>query len=258
MKKLKLYGFNNLTKSLSFNIYDICYAKTPQEKKEYISYIDHQYNSKRLTEILTNLTSMIGAKVLNISGQDYDPQGASVTLLISDLAMIPVEGKTQVAHLDKSHVTVHTYPEYHPETSLATFRVEDVYKRQEYGRIQNVQIDRKIYRFSLQGAERVFQSVQIEFMCKNVIFSPDKFRFVARTDTVLKYFMIADKFMTAPQYARMRQARAEVIFTEIRVCVEMQNVQVGVFFDRRPYAPERYEMFSADQKGELSVRQNGF
>ena len=124
MKKLKLYGFNNLTKSLSFNIYDICYAKTPQEKKEYISYIDHQYNSKRLTEILTNLTSMIGAKVLNISGQDYDPQGASVTLLISDLAMIPVEGKTQVAHLDKSHVTVHTYPEYNPETSLATFRVD--------------------------------------------------------------------------------------------------------------------------------------
>ena len=24
--KLKLYGFNNLTKTLSFNIYDICYA----------------------------------------------------------------------------------------------------------------------------------------------------------------------------------------------------------------------------------------
>ena len=30
MKKLKLYGFNNLTKSLSFNIYDICYAKSPR------------------------------------------------------------------------------------------------------------------------------------------------------------------------------------------------------------------------------------
>ncbi len=33
-------------------------------------------------------------------------------------------GRTQVAHLDKSHVTVHTYPEYHPETCLATFRVD--------------------------------------------------------------------------------------------------------------------------------------
>ena len=27
-EKLKLYGFNNLTKALSFNIYDVCYAKT--------------------------------------------------------------------------------------------------------------------------------------------------------------------------------------------------------------------------------------
>ncbi|HCH77211.1 MAG TPA: S-adenosylmethionine decarboxylase, partial [Pseudomonas sp.] len=26
--KLKLHGFNNLTKTLSFNIYDICYAET--------------------------------------------------------------------------------------------------------------------------------------------------------------------------------------------------------------------------------------
>jgi S-adenosylmethionine decarboxylase len=26
--KLKLLGFNNLTKTLSFNIYDICYAKS--------------------------------------------------------------------------------------------------------------------------------------------------------------------------------------------------------------------------------------
>ena len=124
MKKLKLYGFNNLTKSLSFNIYDICYAKSPRERLDYIAYIDEQYNSDRLTEILTNLTSMIGARVLNISGQDYEPQGASVTLLISDLSMIPAHSKTQVAHLDKSHVTVHTYPEYHPETSLATFRVD--------------------------------------------------------------------------------------------------------------------------------------
>ena len=34
MGKLKLYGFNNLTKSLSFNIYDICYAKSPRERRE--------------------------------------------------------------------------------------------------------------------------------------------------------------------------------------------------------------------------------
>ena len=113
-----------LTKSLSFNIYDVCYAKTQREQKDYISYIDEQYNSDRLTKILTHVTEMIGAKVLNISKQDYEPQGASVTILVAEGSMIPVEGDTVVAHLDKSHVTVHTYPEYHPDTCLATFRVD--------------------------------------------------------------------------------------------------------------------------------------
>ena len=122
--KMKLYGFNNLTKSLSFNIYDVCYAKTQREQKDYISYIDEQYNSDRLTKILTHVTEMIGAKVLNISKQDYEPQGASVTILVAEGSMIPVEGYTVVAHLDKSHETVHTYPEYHPDTCLATFRVD--------------------------------------------------------------------------------------------------------------------------------------
>lgn len=122
--KLKLYGFNNLTKSLSFNIYDVCYAKTPREQKNYIAYIDKQYNSERLTSILTHVTEMIGARVLNISKQDYDPQGASVTFLIAEGSMVPIGGDTIAAHLDKSHVTVHTYPEYHPDTFLATFRVD--------------------------------------------------------------------------------------------------------------------------------------
>lgn len=125
MEKMRLYGFNNLTKSLSFNIYDICYAKTAREQQDYIKYINEQYNSERLTEILTKLTEMIGATVLNISKQDYEPQGASVTFLIAEESMVKNRsGETVVAHLDKSHVTVHTYPEYHPETSIATFRVD--------------------------------------------------------------------------------------------------------------------------------------
>ncbi|MCX7714522.1 MAG: adenosylmethionine decarboxylase [Clostridia bacterium] len=137
--KLRLYGFNNLTKTLSFNIYDVCYAKSEREQKDYIAYIDEQYNSERLTNILCDVTEMIGAHVLNISKQDYDPQGASVTLLISERTM-PAElldqscnagecgilrtRDTVVAHLDKSHVTVHTYPEYHPDNAIATFRVD--------------------------------------------------------------------------------------------------------------------------------------
>lgn len=122
-EKMRLYGFNNLTKALSFNIYDVCYAGSQQERREYIAYIDEQYNSERLTHILKTLTDMIGARVLNIASQDYDPQGASVTVLISEKEALPGP-QTQLAHLDKSHVTVHTYPEYHPEHSLATFRVD--------------------------------------------------------------------------------------------------------------------------------------
>lgn len=122
--KLKLYGFNNLTKSLSFNIYDVCYAKTPTAQLEYIAYVDEVYNSERITDIMTHVTEMIGAQVLSVSRQDYDPQGASATFLIADDTMIPAGGSETVAHLDKSHVTVHTYPEYHPDTSIATFRVD--------------------------------------------------------------------------------------------------------------------------------------
>ena len=102
-ERLKLYGFNNLTKALSFNIYDVCYAKTPREQKEYIAYIDQQYNSERLTDILTHVVEMIGAKILHISRQDYDPQGASVTILVAEESQVPVEltGETVLAHLDK-------------------------------------------------------------------------------------------------------------------------------------------------------------
>jgi S-adenosylmethionine decarboxylase len=123
-RKITLYGFNNLTKSLSFNIYDVCYAKTGREQKDYIAYIDEQYNSDRLTNILLHVAEMIGANVLSISKQDYEPQGASVTLLVADSTLIPSQGETVAAHLDKSHITVHTYPEFHPDNSIATFRVD--------------------------------------------------------------------------------------------------------------------------------------
>src|ERR1700687_5725798 len=111
LKKLKLYGFNNLTKTLSFNMYDICYAKTPEHRQAYIEYIDEEYNSDRLARILTDVANIIGAHVLNIAKQDYDPQGASVTMLVSEGQETDTLSNTNttdplpstvVAHLDKS------------------------------------------------------------------------------------------------------------------------------------------------------------
>ncbi len=134
LKKLKLHGFNNLTKTLSFNIYDICYATTETERRKYIEYIDEAYNAERLTQILTDVSNIIGATILNIAHQDYDPQGASVTMLISEehaSAEMMSESHAPgplpdavVAHLDKSHLTVHTYPESHPAQGISTFRAD--------------------------------------------------------------------------------------------------------------------------------------
>ncbi|HKK14530.1 MAG TPA: adenosylmethionine decarboxylase [Gammaproteobacteria bacterium] len=135
MRKLRLHGFNNLTKTLSFNIYDICYATTARQRREYIEYIDEAYNAERLTQILTDVSNIIGANILNIAHQDYEPQGASVTMLISEEPVVPQELLSRseqpgplpdsvVAHLDKSHITVHTYPESHPDNGISTFRAD--------------------------------------------------------------------------------------------------------------------------------------
>ncbi|CAH9018968.1 adenosylmethionine decarboxylase [Candidatus Nitrosacidococcus sp. I8] len=134
-KKIQLHGFNNLTKTLSFNIYDICYAQTPRQRQEYIEYIDEEYNAERLTNILTEVTKIIGANILNIARQDYDPQGASVAILIAEdkddnisvLSNAEAPGplpESLVGHLDKSHLTVHTYPESHPDNGISTFRAD--------------------------------------------------------------------------------------------------------------------------------------
>ena len=131
LPRLRLQGFNNLTKALSFNIYDVCFAASEDERRRYIEYIDEAYNADRLTQILTDVAEIIGANILNIARQDYDPQGASVTILISEEPVIDKKdaGKeiisdAVVAHMDKSHITVHTYPETHPDNGIATFRAD--------------------------------------------------------------------------------------------------------------------------------------
>jgi len=136
-KRWRLHGFNNLTKTLSFNIYDICYAQTIEHRTEYIRYIDDAYNAERLTQILSQVVEIIGAHTLSIARQDYEPQGASVTMLISEEPVTQDSARRSlreempnpipeaiVGHLDKSHITVHTYPESNPEGGISTFRAD--------------------------------------------------------------------------------------------------------------------------------------
>lgn len=134
MDKIRLHGFNNLTKTLSFNIYDICYACSDAQIREYMDYIDEAYNAERLTQILKEVANIIGANILNIAQTDYEPMGASVTMLIAEETNPPAGVQNSaspgpipdavVAHLDKSHLTVHTYPESHPHYGISTFRAD--------------------------------------------------------------------------------------------------------------------------------------
>ncbi len=116
-------------------MYDICYTKTKEEREAYIEYIDEEYSAERLTKILNSVSDIIGAHVLNIAQQDYEPQGASVTMLVSEgpVVEVPTESYNEspgplpgsvVMQLDKSHITVHTYPEYHPSEGISTFRAD--------------------------------------------------------------------------------------------------------------------------------------
>ncbi len=130
-EKLCLAEFNNLTKTLSFNLYDICYAESEAQMREYLAYINEAYNALRLTQILREIARIIGARILNESSADYEPHGASVTMLVAESSMPPpvsnseTPGPAAVAmHLDKSHITVHTYPEKAPALGFCTFRVD--------------------------------------------------------------------------------------------------------------------------------------
>lgn len=126
-----ILGFNNLTKTLSFNLYDFAVALNDEERASYIRYIDERYSAKQIEAQLTRIAEIIDAQVLNVSSKDFDPYGASVVLLMSD---IKGEQATQQAnllsqstvsiHLDKSHITAHTYPDSLDPSGICSFRVD--------------------------------------------------------------------------------------------------------------------------------------
>lgn len=117
--RIPLTGFNNLTKVVSFNLYDFYVARTEEERRRYVADIDEQFSAARITDILREIARIIDAEVLSVSAQDYEPQGASSLVLMSDL------GHTSVgAHLTKSHLCAHTYPDWTDPKGICTFRVD--------------------------------------------------------------------------------------------------------------------------------------
>jgi S-adenosylmethionine decarboxylase len=126
MTEITLFGFNNLTKNLSFSLYKLHYIG--RQRDNYDKFIKGHYNADNLNLVLTNICHAIGGNVLNISKQDYHPQGASVTLMISEETqseLLPnIQSESLIAHLDKSHLCIHTYPEESPQNEIAIFRAD--------------------------------------------------------------------------------------------------------------------------------------
>jgi len=120
MSKISLHGFNNLTKSLSFSLYKLHYLGDEDAVAYYNAYIAQQFCADKLNVLLTDICHAIGGNVLNVAKQNYQPQGASVTLMISEGA----KPESLVAHLDKSHLCIHTYPDEAPQNNVAVFRAD--------------------------------------------------------------------------------------------------------------------------------------
>ena len=139
-EKVKLSGFNNLTKILSFNLYDFAIAMNEEQRQQYIAYIDERYSAERIRDIAREVCRIIEANILTECVQDYEPVGASTMTLMSDIAggkweinegtsaavsaAPAVPGAAVAMHLDKSHITTHTYPDASGPDGICTFRVD--------------------------------------------------------------------------------------------------------------------------------------
>jgi len=128
-EKVKLSGFNNLTKILSFNLYDFAIAMTEEQRQAYIAYIDERYSAERIREIARKVCEIIEANILTECIQNYDPVGASTMTLMSDVKggkweTVDGLGAAGAMHLDKSHITTHTYPDASSPDGICTFRVD--------------------------------------------------------------------------------------------------------------------------------------
>jgi S-adenosylmethionine decarboxylase len=124
----QLLGFNNLTKALSFNLYDFAVATNDEERASYIRYIDERYSAKQIESMLIRIAEIMDATVLNVNSKDFDPYGASVVLLMSDAKAEEhaklMSQSTVSIHLDKSHICAHTYPDSLDENGICSFRVD--------------------------------------------------------------------------------------------------------------------------------------
>lgn len=112
-----------VSRALGWNAYRFAFSKP-----DWLDELNITYSPARLDGLLTQLVEMLGARVISRSAATYNPRGASAAMLIAqDLpGHNPVDAPLAgaFAHLEESHVAVHTYPDAHPASEVTCFRLE--------------------------------------------------------------------------------------------------------------------------------------
>lgn len=103
--------YNNILEILDTNLY--CFLRADSQET-LVEYINNHYCATKLGEISRELAVLINAHVVSVSEYNFDPYGSSTNTLIS----IPVQHQIQtdecvIAHLDKSHISIHTYIDFY-------------------------------------------------------------------------------------------------------------------------------------------------
>lgn len=125
-ERIRLEGFNNLTKTVSLNLYEFFVATTEAQQQQLGERINQEFSAARITETLRSIAEIIDGEVLSVSSKDYEPQGASALVLMSDLGHTrPLPSGTTVgAHLAKSHLCAHTYPDWRDPGGVCSVRID--------------------------------------------------------------------------------------------------------------------------------------
>ncbi|BBM89178.1 s-adenosylmethionine decarboxylase [Spirochaetota bacterium] len=144
-----LTGFNNISKSLTASFYHVVYTPAKEPRDSFLLHCNRYFSGDFLTTLLYKVSDLIGATVLHASKNNYDPLGASASLLIAEAtpnSTLPrkssdqadftpselpdqvdvsrVSRQSELLHLDKSHLAAHTYPDSHLQRAHAWFRID--------------------------------------------------------------------------------------------------------------------------------------
>jgi len=105
----------SVTRSLAINVYQLWDESNDLSLHQWFGNLEDQHSAEKLSAFVRHLGESVGAKILNLSSTSYEPFGASVALLVG-------QELSQLAHLDASHIAVHSY--FDSSEQCGQFRLE--------------------------------------------------------------------------------------------------------------------------------------